>query len=107
MSKPDRIPDLSPAERLAYAGEILGAPVHCTASPTLGGPIDGVLVDETLSMFHLRVAGRSSVLRIPKAGLEGTIVLGGRELPLKGDTLRVRPEDRTKRLLAGGPRRFR
>jgi RNase P/RNase MRP subunit p29 len=107
MPKRDRIPELPPAARLAFAGEILGAPVRLPASRHLRRAVDGVVVDETLQMLHVRVAGRPTALRVPKAGLEGTIVLGARELPLKGDTLRVRPEDRTKRLLARGPRRFR
>ena len=52
------------------------------------------------------LAGRRS-RGLPKAGLVGTIVLPAGELPLRGDALRQRPEDRTKRLLTGGPRRSR
>jgi RNase P/RNase MRP subunit p29 len=107
MPRPNHIPDLSPADRTALAGEILGAPVRFPASPSLARAVDGVLVDESMSLWFVRVAGRSRPVRVPKRGLEGTILLGGRELPLRGETLRVRPEDRTKRLLAGGPRRFR
>jgi|SRR5580658_7434563 RNase P/RNase MRP subunit p29 len=107
MSTPNRAPDLSLADRLALAGEILGAPVRFPAGPGLAAPVEGVVVDESMSLYYVRVAGRSRPLRIPKRGVDGTIVLGGRELPLRGETLRVRPEDRTKRLLAGGPRRFR
>lgn len=99
--------DLSRAEREALAGEILGATVVLPASSALRHRVEGTIVDETLSTFLVRVAGRSRALRVPKAGLEGTIVLGAGELPLRGDALRVRPEDRTKRLLTGGPRRFR
>ncbi len=99
--------ELGRAEREALAGEILGAPVVIRASPGLAPPLEGVLVDETLSTFLLRVPGRARALRVPKPGLEGTIVLGDGELPLIGDGLRVRPEDRTKRLLTGGPRRSR
>jgi RNase P/RNase MRP subunit p29 len=99
--------ELSRTEREALAGEILGASVAISASPGHRGPLDGILVDESLSTFLVRVPGRSRPLRLPKAGLEGTIVLSSGELPLRGDTLRVRPEDRTKRLLTGGPRRFR
>ncbi len=90
----------------AFAGEILGAAVAFPSSPALRKPIRGTVVDETLSMLLVRVPGRSRPVRVPKAGLEGTIALGGRELPLRGEVLRVRPEDRTKRLLARGPRRF-
>ena len=99
--------ELSRVEREALAGEILGASVALPPSPAHRGAIEGTIVDESLSTFLVRVAGRSRPLRVPKAGLEGTIVLGAGELPLKGETLRVRPEDRTKRLLIGGPRRFR
>jgi RNase P/RNase MRP subunit p29 len=98
---------LSRVEREALAGEILGAPIAVAASPGLAGPIRGILVDESLSTFLVRVPGRARPLRLPKAGLEGTIVLRSGELPLRGDVFRVRPEDRTKRLLAAGPRRFR
>jgi RNase P/RNase MRP subunit p29 len=107
MSNPTRTSELSSVERTALAGEWLGAAVRFPAGPALANDVEGVLVDESLSLYYVRVAGRSRTLRIPKHGVEGSILLGGRELPLRGDTLRVRPEDRTKRLLAGGPRRFR
>jgi RNase P/RNase MRP subunit p29 len=99
--------ELSRPEREALAGEILGASVAIPASRGLRHSVEGTIVDESLSTLLIRVPGRSRPLRVPKAGLEGTIVLGAGELPLRGDTLRVRPEDRTKRLLTGGPRRFR
>ncbi|HXW66297.1 MAG TPA: ribonuclease P protein subunit [Thermoplasmata archaeon] len=98
---------LDRVEREALAGEILGASVIVRAAPGLRTPIAGTLVDETMSTFVVRRPGRARPVRVAKAGLEGTIVLGRRELPLRGDALRVRPEDRTKRLLTGGPRRFR
>ena len=99
-----RIP-LSRAEREALAGEILGASVSIRASPALRAPIAGTLVDESLSTFTIRLAGSAREVCLPKAGLEGTIALPSGELPLRGDFLRVRPEDRTKRLLTGGSRR--
>jgi len=98
---------LSRVEREALAGEILGAPVAISASRGLTLPVAGTLIDESLSTLTVRVPGRSRPVRVPKAGLTGTIVLPSGELPLKGDALRVRPEDRTKRLLAHGPRRLR
>lgn len=107
MPIPGRLSDLSMAERTVLAGEILGAVVRFPAGPGLAAPVEGIVVDESMSLYYVRVAGRTRLLRIPKRGVEGTILLGGRELPLRGETLRVRPEDRTKRLLAGGPRRFR
>ena len=106
MSLPNGSPaEFSRAEREALAGEILGASVLLPASRALRRPVEGTLVDETLSTFRVRVPGRARPLRVATAGLEGTIVLGAGELPLRGDSLRVRPEDRTKRLLTGGPRR--
>jgi RNase P/RNase MRP subunit p29 len=99
--------ELSRTEREALAGEILGASVAIPASPGLQNPVAGTIVDESLSTLLVRVPGRARPVRVPKVGLSGTIVLGGGELPLRGDVLRVRPEDRTKRLLTGGPRRFR
>jgi len=97
---------LSPTERLAYAGEIIGAPVRIPASPSLASPVNGVVVDETLSLLYVRMPGREKPVAVPKSGLSGTILLGGRELPLRAEALRSRPEDRTKRLLTGGPRRY-
>lgn len=99
--------ELSRTQREALAGEILGASVAIPASRGLRTPVEGTIVDESLSTLLIRVPGRTRPVRVPKAGLEGTIVLGAGELPLRGDALRVRPEDRTKRLLSGGPRRFR
>jgi RNase P/RNase MRP subunit p29 len=88
-----------------FQGEILGAPIHIDHAPGLVHlPVDGTLVDETMNLFVVRVAdGRE--LRIPKSGVTGTIALDARELPLSGDALRVRPEDRTKRLAWRGRRR--
>ena len=108
MSEQNRgSPALSRDDAESLAGEILGAPVTFRASPALRAPVSGTLLDESLSTFLVRVPGRARPVRVPKAGAQGTIVLDGRELPLRGEPLRVRPEDRTKRLLAAGSRRFR
>jgi RNase P/RNase MRP subunit p29 len=98
---------LSVPEREALAGELIGAAISVRAAPGVRDPVAGTIVDETLSTFVVELAGRSRTVRLAKRGLDGAIVLEGRELPLRGDLLRVRPEDRTKRLLAGGPRRYR
>ena len=88
-----------------FQGEILGAPVHITHAPgVVRLPLDGTLVDETMNLFIVRAAN-GRVLRVPKTGVTGTISLDARELPLSGDALRVRPEDRTKRLAWRGRRR--
>jgi RNase P/RNase MRP subunit p29 len=94
-------------EAEALAGELIGAAVSVPAGPGRAAGLEGTIVDETLSTFVVRLAGRRRTVRLPKRGLTGTIDCAGVELPLRGDALRVRPEDRTKRLLAGGPRRFR
>jgi len=99
--------ELSPDERLALAGELIGASVVVPAAPGRGRPVAGTIVDETLGTLVVRSVGSGRLLRLAKAGLSGTIALADHELPLRGDLLRVRPEDRTKRLLAGGPRRLR
>jgi RNase P/RNase MRP subunit p29 len=103
---PQPLTPLSRAERETLAGEILGASVAIPASPALRAPVAGTLVDESLSTFTVRLAGTARTVRVPKAGLTGTIALPSGELPLRGDALRVRPEDRTKRLLTGGSRRL-
>lgn len=108
MPKPNRpFASLSRAEREALAGEILGAPIAVRSAPGLAGRLDGTVVDETLSTLLIRVPGRRRPVRLAKAGLEAALRLPSGELSLRGDGLRVRPEDRTKRLLASGPRRFR
>jgi RNase P/RNase MRP subunit p29 len=96
---------LAPADRLALAGELIGASVRGAVGPGLARAVTGTIVDESLGTLLVRPAGGGRVVRLPKAGLTGTLGLAERELPLRGDLLRVRPEDRTKRLLAGGPRR--
>ena len=99
--------ELSPDERLALAGELIGASVVVPAGPGLRRSVTGTIVDETLGTFVVRPVGGGRPVRLVKSGLSGTIALADHELPLRGDLLRVRPEDRTKRLLAGGPRRLR
>ena len=101
-------PSLSSDEAGALAGEILGAPVVVDVAPGLTHlPLRGTLVDETLHLLYVRRAGDERIIKVPKAGLSGAIFLGDRELPLRGDLLRVRPEDRTKRLLDRGRRSHR
>jgi RNase P/RNase MRP subunit p29 len=88
-----------------FAGEILGSPISIERHPGLSNlPLEGTLVDETLGTFLIRSGPAGRVLRIAKHGAVGTLVLDGRPLPLNGDSLRVRPEDRTKRLLGRGRR---
>jgi RNase P/RNase MRP subunit p29 len=92
--------------REALAGELVGATVRVTRAPGLHSlPLEGEIVDETLGTFLIRVPGTGRKRRVPKSGLVGTIYLANRELPLNGELLRMRPEDRTKRLLWGGRRR--
>ena len=103
-SPPDA--DLSPDVIEALSGEILGASLVIEHAPgVVGLPFAGTIVDETLSTFLVRRAGRTRPCRIQKTGLIGTILLGECQLPLRGETLRVRPEDRTKRLTVRGRRR--
>jgi RNase P/RNase MRP subunit p29 len=98
---------LSRTDRLALAGEILGGSLEVTEAPGVRPlPFDGVLVDESFRMLTIRRVPDGRLIRIAKQGLVGRIDVGGRELPLRGELLRVRPEDRTKRLLGGGSRRF-
>jgi RNase P/RNase MRP subunit p29 len=108
MSATERpAPSFSSAEREALAGELIGAAVDLPPTPGHVTRLRGTIVDESLSTFVLRLSDGRRTVRVPKAGLVGTITLAAGELPLRGELLRVRPEDRTKRLLAGGPRRYR
>jgi RNase P/RNase MRP subunit p29 len=89
-------------------GEIIGLPVHITQAPGIQPlPMDGVVADETLHTLLIRRAGASRLRRVPKNGLRAILVKDGDEVPLSGEVLRVRPEDRTKLLALGGRRRFR
>ena len=96
---------LSSDERLALAGELIGGTVRVPPGPGRAREVVGTIVDETLGTFVVRTASGHRV-RLAKTGLTGALGLPEHELPLRGDLLRVRPEDRTKRILAGGPRRF-
>lgn len=101
----ERIPE--PVAR-ALMREILGATLVVTRSPGLSElPVEGTVIDESLGLLTLRVPGRRRPLRIPKAGMQGTILLGEAQLPIRGDFLRMRPEDRTKRLAPRGRRGVR
>ncbi|HUI38175.1 MAG TPA: ribonuclease P protein subunit [Thermoplasmata archaeon] len=89
----------------AFAGEILGA-TAIVRHPGLGPePIEGTLVDESMNLLILRVRPNGRLLRVPKSGASGTLIVGERALPLNGELLRMRPEDRTKRLAPRGRRR--
>jgi len=99
MPRPQGISDA------ALAGEILGAPIAIHRAPGLAQKhLEGTLVDETMNTFVVAPLGGGRALRIPKTGLEATLFLGGGQIPLKGDSLRVRPEDRTKRFAPRGRR---
>ncbi|HEV2316457.1 MAG TPA: ribonuclease P protein subunit [Thermoplasmata archaeon] len=90
----------------AFQGEILGATVEIHRAPGFAQlPLRGTLVDETLQTFVVRSLDGARSWRVPKTGLEGTILLVDKQLHLNGDELRMRPEDRTKRLAWRGRRR--
>lgn len=90
-------------ERLALAGELIGAAIQVERAPGFARlPLRGTIVDETMHTFLVRVPGHARLRRVPKPGLEATLLLGERSIRLSGDLVRVRPEDRTKRLLVAG-----
>ncbi len=100
--------ELTGADRATLAGEILGAAISVDRAPGIHAlPLRGTIVDESMHTFTVRLADHGRVVCLPKPGLRGTIFIGERELPLIGDNLRVRPQDRTKRILASGSRRIR
>ncbi len=106
----DREPSAEPSRevRETLAGELVGATVEIREAPGLGTlPLEGTIVDESLGTFEVRLSPSGRRIRVAKQGLRGTIVVGERELPLNGEVLRMRPQDRTKRLLQAGPRRLR
>ncbi|MCI4360923.1 MAG: ribonuclease P protein subunit [Thermoplasmata archaeon] len=87
----------------ALAGEMIGATLRIESHPGLSHlPLEGTIVDESLETFLVRLPGHGRIRRIAKSGAEGTILLDERPLPLRGNALRVRPEDRPKRLLGRG-----
>lgn len=92
----------------ALLGEIIGLPVRITEAPGLVPlPFDGVVVDESLHTLLVRRPGTVRPRRVAKTGLRGVLVKDGDEVPVTGEALRVRPEDRTKLLALGGRRRGR
>jgi RNase P/RNase MRP subunit p29 len=92
----------------ALLGEIIGLPVRIMEAPGIRPlPLDGVVADETLHTLLIRRPGARRLRRISKTGLRGVLVKDGDEVPLLGEVLRVRPEDRTKLLALGGRRRSR
>jgi RNase P/RNase MRP subunit p29 len=94
MSPPRMGSGISP-----LAGELIGAPVRIEVAPGWTPlPWEGTIVDESLSTFLLRRTPGGRCVRVAKSGLSGRILLDGAEIPLSGEPLRVRPEDRTKRL---------
>jgi RNase P/RNase MRP subunit p29 len=97
-------PSVSPA----LLGEIIGLPVRIIEAPGVQPlPLDGVVADETLHTLLIRRPGARRLRRIPKTGLRAVLVKDGDEIPVAGEILRVRPEDRTKLLALGARRRFR
>lgn len=94
------------AGTVALAGELIGAPIRVEAAPGVQPlPFEATIIDETLSTFVVRREPTGRRLRLQKRGLTGRILLDGREIPLSGDPLRVRPEERTKRLALRPPGR--
>ena len=86
-------------------GEFTGLRLVITEAPGIQPlPFAGTVLDETLNLFYVRPDGATRARAIPKAGLVGALSTGGREIPLRGDDLRVRPEDRIKRLAPRGRR---
>jgi RNase P/RNase MRP subunit p29 len=86
-------------------GEFVGMRLTVTEAPGVRPlPFCGLVMDETLNLFYVRPDGATRARALPKAGLVGTLSTGGREIPLRGDDLRVRPEDRIKRLAPRGRR---
>lgn len=84
-------------ERSTLAGELLGSPIRLVSTPGAGS-VHGVLVDETLSTLLIRRDADGRTVRIPKQGATGSVFVDGREVNYRGDEMRMRPEDRTKRL---------
>ena len=107
MSRRSRA-ELSRGVSEALAGELIGAGIAVHEAPGVRPlPFEATIVDETQGTFELRLVPSGRRIRVAKEGLRGTLILGDRELPLNGEALRMRPQDRTKRLLQAGPMRSR
>ena len=100
--------DSESSVREALAGEHIGAAIQVEVAPGITPlPLRGTIVDETMHTYLVQMPGHDRPRRIPKAGLSATLLIGERSIRLSGDALRVRPEDRTKRvLLSGRSRRY-
>ncbi len=84
-------------------GEFIGRDLTVLSAPGFVPlPFRGQVVDETKQMFYLRPPGARRARGVPKAGLRARLDLGTEEIPLSGEGLRLRPEDRIKRLAPRG-----
>jgi len=57
----------------------------------------GTVVDETKHTFLVETASGSELL-VPKAGQEFVFAVGDKRFAIRGDEIRFRPEDRTKKV---------
>jgi RNase P/RNase MRP subunit p29 len=84
-------------------GEFIGRDLTVLSAPGIVPlPFRGRVVDETKQMFYVLPAGAQRARGVPKAGLRARLDLGSEEIPLSGEGLRLRPEDRIKRLAPRG-----
>ena len=84
-------------------GEFIGQPMTVLSAPGVQPlPFRGRVVDESKEMFYLLPERASRARAVPKRGLRAEVMLGTDEIPLSGEALRVRPEDRVKRLAPRG-----
>jgi RNase P/RNase MRP subunit p29 len=85
--------------------EFIGGDITINSHPGLDHlPYTGRVVDETQNMLQILPPGKGRARWVPKGGLFGTLRVGSAEIPLRGDALRVRPEDRIKRMAPRGRR---
>ena len=77
--------------------ELIGLEVEVRSAHAGWSGLSGKVVDETKHTFLVETASGSELL-VPKAGQEFVFRVGERRFVVRGDEVRFRPEDRTKKV---------
>ena len=77
--------------------ELIGLEVEVRSAHAGWSGLSGKVVDETTHTFLVETASGSQLL-VPKSGQEFVFRVGEHRFVVRGDEIRFRPEDRTKKV---------
>lgn len=77
--------------------ELIGLEVEVRSAHAGWSGLSGKVVDETKHTFLVETASGSQLL-VPKGGQEFVFRVGESRFAIRGDEIRFRPEDRTKKV---------